>query len=112
MFEGIASLVSGYSTKDSAAIVKQVVDASIAGACEKVAAKVHFMSLSEARGYIRARAAEVVRRESRIALSRASNSGAYCLKAVVRTATERLIPIVLKKMSVGVPTARELPLAA
>ena len=112
MFEGIANFVSGYSSRNSDAIVKQVVEASVSGACEIVSDKVQFMSLSEARGYIRARAAEVVRRESRLALNRTRGTGAYSLKSIVRTATERLIPVVLKKTSVGVPCVRELPLAA
>ena len=113
MIQGIAKLLGAVSSVKTDQLVKQVSEASIASVCERVAQHIEEMSLSEARGYVRARAARVVRRETRLAISRlSSNVDASQADNVVRAATERLVPVVIRRMSVGVPRSAALPMAA
>jgi len=51
------------------ALVRQVAELSLEGVVERVSARIDEMTLSEARGYVRARAAHVVRRQTRQAIS-------------------------------------------
>lgn len=103
MVEVLANLLGISTSTKPDSLIKQVTEASIAGVCEDVAAEIDTMSLSEARGYIRARAARVVRKQTRLAISRQAKPHSICSHSVARAATERLIPTVLREMKVGVP---------
>ena len=117
MIQGIAKLFGvtrffrTVSFKKTDALVRQVVEASVTGVCERVAEQIETMSLSEARGYVRARAARVVLRETRLLISRIPEVDARWSEGVARAATERLVPVVLRHMSVGLPRSTVLPLA-
>ncbi len=94
------------------ALARQVADDSIADVAALVAFRVASMSLSEARGFIRARSAQIVRRSTRLAINRHPAATSDWTAAIIRSATERLIPLVLRHAQVGVPRRREVPAAA
>ncbi len=100
------------SSKKVETLIRQVADASLAIICERVASQIGSMSLSEARGYIRARATQVVMQETRQALTRIPEANLDWIDTIVRAATERLVPTVLHQMSVGIPQPTSIPLAA
>ena len=124
MIQGIAKLLAAtklpgaatfFRTKSSSktdALIRQVVDASLAGVCCRVSKQIDTMSLSEARGYVRARATGVVRRETRLTIDRLSRADGASSATVARMATERLVPIVLRELSVGIPRLPAIPMAA
>ncbi|MCG8448218.1 MAG: hypothetical protein MI725_01385 [Pirellulales bacterium] len=112
MIQEIAKLFGATSARKTDALVKQVVDASIAGVCQRVAQHIDAMSLFEARGYVRARAARVVRRQTRLAINHLPEDNSAWSETIVRAATERLLPVVLQRMSVGIPRSSSLPIAA
>ncbi|NOY30243.1 MAG: hypothetical protein GXP28_08710 [Planctomycetes bacterium] len=85
------------------ALVRQVADLSLEGVVERVAARIDQMTLSEARGYVRARAAHVVRRQTRQVISQHQEATEDWSGAIVPAATERLVPLVLRQTGVGVP---------
>ncbi|MCH2114126.1 MAG: hypothetical protein MK171_04360 [Pirellulales bacterium] len=85
------------------ALVRQVVASSAAAVCERVAHEIETMSLPEARGYVRARAAQVVIRETRLAINDLSKADPVWLQAVARSATEQLVAVVLRQMRIGIP---------
>ncbi len=85
------------------ALVRQVAELSLEGVVERVSARIEEMTLSEARGYVRARAAYVVRRQTRQVISQHQEATENWSAAIVPAATERLVPLVLRQTSVGVP---------
>ena len=70
------------------------------------------MSLSETRGYIRARASREVRRRTRRALADIGESGTDQIAKVARRSTERLVPVVMRRLSAVPPRALRLSNAA
>ena len=64
----------------------------------RVAGRTDCMTLCETRGYIRARAASEIRRQTRIAMSdRSADAGLTAL--VIRRSTERIVPLVLRRLA-------------
>ncbi len=112
MFEGIAKLLGKTSSEVVDAIVRQVAELSVEGVCGLVETHVEEMSLSEARGYVRARAVCIVRQQTRAAISRHPKASEAITDMVVRAATERILPTVLRQAGVGVPRRPELLMAA
>ena len=112
MIQGIARLFNRVSSSKLETLIRQVVDASVHPVCQRVRKQIETMTLSEARGYIRARAARVVQRESRLALSRVPAADTAWTKRVEHTATERLVTVVLREMNVGVPQSTTRSMAA
>jgi len=112
MLHGIASLLKKSSPEVVDAMTRQVAEQSVEDVCQRVATHMDGMTLSEARGYIRARAAGIVRRQTRLAISRNPGTGQDIAEVVARSATERILPTVLRRTGVGVPRALELPAAA
>ena len=86
-------------------LVRQVVESSLPGVLQRVADHTDGMSLSEARGYVRARAAQVVKRQTRLAIMGQPEAQDSWKASIVRQATERLVPHVLRQAAVGVPAA-------
>jgi len=112
MFAGITKL---FGTAPSAAIdalVRQVAELSLAGVVERVSARIDDMTFSEARGYVRARAAQVVRRQTRHAISQYDGATDDWAVVIVPAATERIVPLVLRQRSVGVPRRKMVQNAA
>ena len=112
MLEAVAKIFRTKSTAKIEALARQVVDASVADVAQLVAGRVEAMTLSEARGYVRARSAGIVRQQTRMAISRHPHALPEWSAAIVRTATERIVPQVLRQSSVGVPRRITPPLAA
>lgn len=112
MFNGIAKLFGTAPTRAVDAVVSQVIESSLEGVCRLVDGRVNEMSLSEARGYVRARAAQLIACQSRQAISRSPESNLSWTPTVARAATERIIPLVLRQTGVGVPRSASLPKAA
>ena len=104
MIQQLIKKMSGpWQTKEIESLARQVVDSSIDGVCQRVGNRMDNMTLSEARGYIRARAASTVRRHTRLILSSQKDANPAWAASIVRTATERIIPLVLQQLGVGVP---------
>jgi hypothetical protein len=80
------------------ALVRQVADDSLDAVCRLVAARVETMTLCEARGYIRARAAREVRRQVRAAIARHPVAQASWELPLVVRATERVAPLALREI--------------
>ena len=76
---------------------RQIVVASLDRACERIDGEAQQMSLSETRGYIRARSADVVRLCTRNVLAGKSFDTVQ-QQQVRRAATERLIPQVMRRL--------------
>ncbi len=105
MIKSIAQLLSAASSRRVAAMSRQVAEMSVEDVCAAVGGKVESMSLSEARGYVRARAAGIVRKQTRLVVAQDASMRPMGAEAVARMATELLVPLVLRKTGVGVPNA-------
>jgi hypothetical protein len=112
MLEAVGRLLRIQPAAKTEALVRQVVEASLQDVARLVARRVEDMTLSEARGFVRARSAAVVRRQARIVLSRLPQARAEWHASIVHLATERIIPQVLRQTGVGVPRRVTAPLAA
>ena len=112
MLAGIAKLFGTTPSGAIESLTRQVAEMSLAGIVERVAARVDNMTLSEARGYVRARAAQVVRRQAQLAISQHKNAEPVWAAMIVPAATERIVPLVLRQTGVGLPRRTEMRLAA
>lgn len=81
--------------------VRRIVEQSLSEVCHQVEGRLHEMSLAEARGYIRARASQIVIREARLMIMNSSDVEFTEMAEIVRQATERLVPQVVRKIRVG-----------
>lgn len=84
-------------------LVHQVAEQSLAEVCQLIRNRVDSMSLAEARGYARARAAQIVLRHARQVIADLRERNSADLATVTQAATERLLPQVLRQTKVGVP---------
>lgn len=105
MIKAIAKLFGAASASRVNALSRQVADLSLESVCQLVSDSVESMTFSEARGYVRARSARVVRRHARLAISRHPGADLAWTDEVARTAIERIVPQVLRQTGVGVPKA-------
>ena len=113
MINAIAELLGAGSSRRIDALSRQVADLSLESVCQLVVGQVEGMTFSEARGYVRARAVRLVRKQARMAISRQPGADQSWVEAVTRAATEQIVPLVLRQTGVGVPqTAAKLRLAA
>ena len=112
MLQIFSKFLNRPSTELVNTIVRQVAEQSIEGVCQLVAASVSEMSLPEARGYVRARAAKIVRRHTRKTMSRQPVAVQELHSEVARAATEKILPAVLRRTGVGLPRPVKLPMAA
>jgi len=94
------------------AIAKQVAEVSLAEVCTQISGKVEGMSISEARGYIRARAAKTVRQNAETVVTSLAAMDETSFQLVVRAATERIIPQALRRSAVGIPQLESYRMAA
>jgi len=112
MFKVIAKLFRPATSGQMDALAGQVAELSKDSVCQLVCDDVESMSLSEARGYVRARAARIVRKQARVVISRQPGAELEWVDLVARTATERLVPLVLRQAAVGVPRTAVIRMAA
>jgi hypothetical protein len=103
MFAGIAKLFGAAPSAAIDALVRQVADLSLESVVGRVAARVDEMTLSEARGYVRARASQVVRRHTHVAIAQYQGASEDWACLIVPAATERIVPQVLRQTGVGPP---------
>ena len=103
MLEAVAKMFRSRPSAKMEAFVRQVADESVADVAQLVANHMEGMTLSEARGYVRARSAQIVRRRTRLAINRNPNAAPNWSALIVRRATERLVPFVLRQTSFGIP---------
>ena len=103
MLEAVAKVFRSEPSAKVEAFARQVVDESVADVAQLVAKQMEGMTLSEARGYVRARSAQIVRRQTRLAIHRHPHAAPDWSASIVRTATERLVPLVLRQTGVGIP---------
>jgi hypothetical protein len=81
------------------AMVRQVAELSVDAVCRLVADRVASMTVSEARGYTRARAAKEIRRQTRLVLPQHMAADADWQRAVIVRATDRVAPLVLRQLT-------------
>ncbi len=113
MIKAIAQLLGTGSAKRVDALSRQVAESSLESVCKLVLGHVESMSFSEARGYTRARASGIVRKQARVVISRGADAEQAWEDDIVRAATEQLVPLVLRQTGVGVlESATKLRLAA
>lgn len=112
MLNLIAMLRNATPSAKVEALARQVVDTSRAGATQLVTAELAEMSLSEARGFVRARCGRLLRRHTRMAINNHPEANHGWTPQVLRIATEQLIPVVLRESRVGMPRQLELRTAA
>ena len=84
------------SVRNIESLAIQVAETSVAGVRLRVVGRIDAMTTSEARGFIRARAAQEIRCQTRILLARQLKMGNGWEARVVRRATEKVIPLVLR----------------
>jgi hypothetical protein len=82
-------------------LVRQIAEQSLAEVCQLVEGRMAGMTLAEARGYVRARATQIVLRESRIAIAKSTDVEYGEMATVARQATERLISQVIRRTHTG-----------
>lgn len=86
-------------------LVRQIAEQSLAEVCQVVEGRLAGMSVAEARGYVRARATQIVMHEAHLAIAKSTNVEFSSMADIVRQSTERLIPQVIRKMHAGAQQA-------
>jgi hypothetical protein len=94
-------LLLGNPRRNIEPIVRQIAEQSLAEVCQLVEGRMAGMTLAEARGYVRARATQIVMRESRIAIAKSIEVEYAEMATVARQATERLISQVIRQTHTG-----------
>ena len=112
MLEVVAKIFRIQSSTKLDGIARQVVEESLEDVIQLVADSVEGMSLSEARGYVRARTTQIVRRHTRLAVSHSAHARPDWSAVIARLATERLVSLVLRNVGVGIPRQTDTRVAA
>jgi len=112
MLDVVAKVFRSHSSATIEKIARLVVEESVQDIAQLVANNMEGMSLSEARGYVRARSAQIVRKQTRLALRRYSQAKPNWSATIAQSATERLVPLVLRQARVGIPRLTECRAAA
>lgn len=103
MFSAISRVFQFGSASRIEAIARQVAEQSVAEVSQLVRDRVQGMCLAEARGYVRARSVRTVQRYARMALNSEQGLTASSLDQVVSSASQQLVPLVLRQTCVGLP---------
>jgi len=112
MFKAIAKVFGAASPARIDALSRQVAEQSVESVSMLVGEQVESMRLSEARGYVRARAIGIVQRQARIAIDRHPGADLAWSDLVARRAIEQIVPLVLRQTGVGVPKVATVRVAA
>jgi len=113
MIKAMTKLLRTASSGRIDALSRQVADLSLESVCQLVSGHVESMTFSEARGYVRARAGRVVRKQAQSTIRHQPHAKQAWVEAVTRAATEQIVPLVLRQTGVGLPeSVSKLPLAA
>jgi hypothetical protein len=81
------------------ALVRRIAESSVEAICQLIGDRTQSMSVCEARGYVRARAAAEIRRQARLAFSQQPGVDAAWESLVILKATERAAPLALRQLS-------------
>lgn len=81
------------------ALVRRIAESSVDAICQLVAGRVESMSVCEARGYVRARAAAEIRRQARAAFALQPGVDPAWEPLVVLRAVERAAPMALRQLA-------------
>ncbi len=104
MLTSIAKLLhSSAPTGIIESLAHQVTELSLEDVIKRVSDQIDNMTLSEARGYVRARASQVVRIQTRRVLSQHGEASEDWANLIIPSATEHLIPLVIRQTGVGLP---------
>ena len=103
MIKKFIQLLLGNPRSNTEPLVRQIAEQSLSEVCQLVEGRMAGMTLAEARGYVRARATQIVMRESRIAIAKSTDVEYAEMATVARQATERLISQVIRRMHTGAP---------
>ena len=101
MIKKFIQLLLGIPRTNTEPLVRQIAEQSLAEVCQLVEGRMAGMTLAEARGYVRARATQIVLRESRIAIAKSTDVEFAEMATVARQATERLISQVIRRTHTG-----------
>ena len=81
------------------ALVRRVAEGSVEAICQLIGDRTRSMSVCEARGYVRARAAAEIRRQAKLAFSQQPGVDAAWAPLVILRATERAAPLALRQLA-------------
>ncbi len=112
MLSTIVALFRSQPTAKIEALARQIVDLSVEEISRLVAHQTDRMSLAEARGYVRARSSVLVRCKSWQIIARHPDASPLWNDAIVRRATELVVPLVLRRVGTGLPQSLPNRLAA
>lgn len=93
------------ASRDVDLLARQIAENSAPAVLHRVAGRTARMTLCETRGYIRARAAVEIRNRTRAALVRSSAATADQRAHVIRRATDRVVPLVLRQLAAAEASA-------
>lgn len=110
MIEYFLRLLESRDQSKINAVAAQIGEASVEEVCRKLGNRCDQMTFSETRGYVRVRAAQVVWRHTRRQIACSQNLPDKWAGAIVRQATERILPQVLRQLSRTAMPATPLPL--
>jgi hypothetical protein len=80
-------------------LVRRIAESSVEAICQLIGDRTRSMSVCEARGYVRARAAAEIRRQARLAFSQQPGVDAAWEPLVILRATERAAPLALRQLA-------------
>ncbi|QDS99736.1 hypothetical protein [Adhaeretor mobilis] len=106
MFKQILSTLTSIQSKQGQQrqvelLSRQVAEQSLSGVTQLIAGSTSGMTLCETRGYIRARSGKEIRRQTRLLLASGTTGSGDITSAIIRKATERLVPRVLRQLVAG-----------
>ena len=82
---------------------RQLAKLSVDGVRRRVESRIFPMTTSEIRGFVRALSAYVVRRQNRIKLAALGRLPSDWQAAIIRQATDRLVPLVMRELCKTTP---------
>ncbi len=101
MLKFIRSLFQPKRRANLEPLVRQVIEQCLADVCNLVQGRLQSMSLSEARGYVRARSTQIVLQQARLAIANSPEVDYSQLAKVSRQVSELLVVQVLRRTKTG-----------
>jgi len=106
MIERFLRLLESRNQSKIDTVASQIAEACFEEVCTKLSTQCNAMTLSEARGYVRVRTGQAVRRHTRRWIARSQEVPGQWSSRIVRQATEQIVPRVLRQMSRSTAVAR------
>ncbi len=106
MIKYLTQLISRPSRQELVDLVRQVSDRSFPAVQDRAASRAAGMPLAEARGYVRARATGIIRRQVEICLTRRHAVDERLQRQIALHACERVVHLVIAEMLAKSPVAR------